>query len=245
VSDFFRELLQTGIYKRSQGRITRQATFAALLLTAVIGCWKLSYIIGAAEWNYLKAQPADVVCQGEKGHAAGGATVEIAGTEGKTTVTVTPEETLTKLAATIDEQRGKTGVAAQVDGNVLHLKSKKSDANGVVKVRVLSGSFPVQGLDAAGQAMGRDQSNLGFQYLIPGVVLALATWIAYRLVNMPAAADFLIAVEAEMNKVSRPTRHELIRASLVVLVTMFLLTVVLYGFDFVWGFIFHYLHVVV
>ena len=34
---------------------------------------------------------------------------------------------------------------------------------------------------------------------------------------MPAFADFLIAVEAEMNKVSWPTRTELFRGSMVVI----------------------------
>ena len=41
------------------------------------------------------------------------------------------------------------------------------------------------------------------------------------LVNLPSFADFLIAVEAEMNKVSWPTRSELFRASLVVLIMIF------------------------
>lgn len=248
MNSFFQELLQTGIYKRSQGRITRQATFAALFLTALVGCWKLSYIISSSEWNYVKSQPADVVYQGDKGHAAAAAVVEIAGADGQAKFTVSPEQTLAALAGMIDEQRSKTGVAAQVedkDANVLHLRSKKSNANGVVKVHVVSGTFTVQGLDADGKAVGRDQSNLGFQYIIPGVVLALAAWICYRLVNMPSVADFLIAVEAEMNKVSWPTRHELIRASLVVLITMFVLTVVLFGFDLLWNFVFTRLHVVV
>ena len=37
-------LFQTGLYKRNQGRITRQVTFAALLATVAIGCWRLSEI---------------------------------------------------------------------------------------------------------------------------------------------------------------------------------------------------------
>ena len=35
-------------------------------------------------------------------------------------------------------------------------------------------------------------------------VLAVGLWFSFRLVNMPPFADFLIAVEAEMNKVSWP-----------------------------------------
>ena len=37
------------------------------------------------------------------------------------------------------------------------------------------------------------------------MLLAAGLWASYRLVNVPAVADFLIAVEAEMNKVSWPT----------------------------------------
>jgi preprotein translocase subunit SecE len=73
--------------------------------------------------------------------------------------------------------------------------------------------------------------NLG----VPGVLVLLGVWICYRVVNLPAFADFLIAVEAEMNKVSWPSRGELYRHSVVVLVVLFVLTVVLFGFDVFWG----------
>jgi preprotein translocase subunit SecE len=125
---FLRELVQTGIYKRSQGRITRQITFAAIALTVAIGCWRLS-------------------------------------------------ENL-------------------------------------------------------------DQLRPELRFGIPAVLLALSAWIAYRIVNFPNFADFLIAVEAEMNKVSWPTRSELIRASLVVLITIFVLATVLTIFDLFWSGVF-------
>jgi preprotein translocase subunit SecE len=51
---------------------------------------------------------------------------------------------------------------------------------------------------------------------------------------MPRFADFLIAVEAEMNKVSWPTRIELVRSSIVVIFTIFGLMFVLYFFDIFW-----------
>lgn len=71
-------------------------------------------------------------------------------------------------------------------------------------------------------------------YLLLLAFGAVAVWIAYRLVNYPRFADFLIAVEAEMNKVSWPGRTELVRASIVVIAVIFLLAVVLYGFDLFW-----------
>ena len=48
---------------------------------------------------------------------------------------------------------------------------------------------------------------------------------------MPSFADFLISVEAEMNKVSWPTRTELIRASIVVILMIFLLAAILFAYD--------------
>ena len=62
----------------------------------------------------------------------------------------------------------------------------------------------------------------------------LGCWIAYRLVNLPSFADFLIAVEAEMNKVSWPTRTELFRSSLVVIFSILFLAAVLFAYDLFW-----------
>ena len=131
---FFQELFQVGIYKRSQGRITRQVTFVALAIGVALGFWRFSQMM--SEWWEL-------------------------------------DKVLSQAIATL-------------------------------------------------AALG-------------------CCWVAYRLVNLPRFADFLIAVEAEMNKVSWPTRGELFRASLVVLFTIFALSAVLFAFDFVWNSIFVYL----
>ncbi len=121
---FFREMLRVGIYKRSQGRITRQVTFAGIAVAIALGLLRLSF-------------------------------------------------TLT----------GK---------------------------------------------------GLEWQFALPGVLLVLGLWMAYRTVNFPAFADFLIAVEAEMNKVSWPSRPELFRASSVVLILIFILAIVLAVYDVFW-----------
>jgi preprotein translocase subunit SecE len=133
VNAFFRELLRTGIYKRTQGRITRQVTWVAVAVIVALGLYQLHVNL-------------------------------------------------------IDYQ-------------------------------------------------------LSVQYAVPGLLLVLGLWAAYRLVNVPAFADFLIAVEAEMNKVSWPTRSELFRSSVVVLVTIFSLAVVLFVFDFIWNSIFKMLKI--
>jgi preprotein translocase subunit SecE len=137
VGAFIQELVHFGVYKRSQGRITRQVTFAALVIIVAMGLWRLS-------------------------------------------------DTL-KMSALALQLRG-------------------------------------------------------IQYWLPLLLLSGWVWISYRVVNVPAFADFLIAVEAEMNKVSWPTRTELFRASVVVLVTIFFLAAVLAGFDIFWAGVFKYLH---
>lgn len=70
------------------------------------------------------------------------------------------------------------------------------------------------------------------RYVIPVAVLAIGGWAAFRIVNMPRFADFLISVEAEMNKVSWPSRTELYRASLVVIIVIFLLAAILFAYDY-------------
>ncbi|MEM8865576.1 MAG: preprotein translocase subunit SecE [Planctomycetota bacterium] len=67
-----------------------------------------------------------------------------------------------------------------------------------------------------------------------GVALA-GFWAAYRLVQLPKFAEFLIDVEHEMNKVSWPSRGELWKASLVVILTIFVLAALLFLYDLLWS----------
>ena len=60
-------------------------------------------------------------------------------------------------------------------------------------------------------------------------------WIIFRLVEYPPFVEFLIATEAEMNKVSWTSREDLYRATTVVLVTVALVAVFLFGVDWVWS----------
>jgi len=78
---------------------------------------------------------------------------------------------------------------------------------------------------------------------LPGVLAVVGLWAAYRSVNVPAFADFLIAVEAEMNKVSWPSRNELFRWSVVVIVTIFAIGLLLWAFDLVWVKLFQWIKV--
>ncbi len=68
---------------------------------------------------------------------------------------------------------------------------------------------------------------------IPLAVLAATGWMAFRLIQMPKFAEFLIAVEAEMSKVSWPTQSELLKASGVVIFVIFGLAALLFMYDWV------------
>jgi len=125
-------LFNGGLYKKTQGRIARQLTFAAILLAVAIGCWRLSVLL-------------------------------------------------------------------------------------------------------------MDSTNSGLRYGLPLVLLAVGCWVAFRLVNLPKFADFLIGVEAEMAKVSWPTRAELVRSSAVVMVVIFGLAFVLAVYDLFWNWFLHLL----
>ena len=66
-------------------------------------------------------------------------------------------------------------------------------------------------------------------------LLAVAiSWATFRIVNFPPFAEFLIAVQAEVQKVNWPSWTELKRATIVVIVTMFALGFVLFLYDVVW-----------
>jgi preprotein translocase subunit SecE len=76
------------------------------------------------------------------------------------------------------------------------------------------------------------------QIAIPTALVLLGFWASYRLVNYSRFADFLIAVEAEMNKVSWPSWTELTRSSMVVIFVMFALAAILLLLDGFWTFLF-------
>lgn len=125
VAPFLRELVRADVYKRTQGRVTRQVTAAALGVAVLLGAWRLSIFL-------LFASPA-------------------------------------------------------------------------------------------------------VRYMTPVVMTLVGLWVVYRAVNYPQFADFLIAVEAEMNKVSWPTRIALVRSSAVVMLTIFLFAAILFMYDIIWS----------
>jgi preprotein translocase subunit SecE len=132
-SSFVSELGATGLYKRNQGKLTRQLTFAALGLIVALGSWTLSKALGS------EATPIRVG--------------------------------------------------------------------------------------------------------LPTVIAIVGCWVIFRSVNYPKFADFLIAVEAEVDKVTWASKPEVYRATVVVLVTMFSIGLLLFAFDLIWQTFFEMINV--
>ena len=84
-----------------------------------------------------------------------------------------------------------------------------------------------------GWAMSRyyETQPPALHYYLPLAFIAVGLWMSFRVVQMPAFADFLISVEGEMNKVSWPSRSELFRATVVVILVVFFLAALLFAYD--------------
>ena len=82
------------------------------------------------------------------------------------------------------------------------------------------------GLVVAAGAWKIYEASLEYQPLwrfgIPAAFAAILGWMVFRIVHFPPFAEFLIATEAEMNKVSWTSKDDLIRATTVVLTTVVL-----------------------
>jgi preprotein translocase SecE subunit len=108
-------------------------------------------------------------------------------------------------------------------------------ASGVYTIRPDTGMLP----DAITLTMPFDIKPITVladaRYVIPLVLLLLTLWVAWRAVNVPNFAEFLIATEAEMNKVSWSTRKRLMQDTVVVLLTTLIMTLFLLVVDLFWG----------
>ena len=75
--------------------------------------------------------------------------------------------------------------------------------------------------------------------MITGAIVAvLGIWASFRAINYPTFADFLVSVEAEMSKVSWPSKQELYLNTRVVLIFMALFTILIFLYDVIFRFIF-------
>jgi len=73
---------------------------------------------------------------------------------------------------------------------------------------------------------------------VPVLIALAGAWFAWRVVNYPRFADFLIAVEGEMDKMSWPDWAYLWRALGVVLTMLVLFTLYMFVCDIFWTWLF-------
>lgn len=61
---FLQELFRVGLYKKSQGRVARQATFAALAVIVALGAWCLSAYYTGRGWTAEYLAPMALLAVG-------------------------------------------------------------------------------------------------------------------------------------------------------------------------------------
>jgi preprotein translocase SecE subunit len=73
---------------------------------------------------------------------------------------------------------------------------------------------------------------LDYRFLIHGPLLIGAAVFAFWLFNRPATVDFLIETESELkNKVTWPSRKEEVNSSIVVVITVLIVGLFIFGWD--------------
>lgn len=69
------------------------------------------------------------------------------------------------------------------------------------------------------------------RYGLAAALVVVAAMVMFWIVNRPRSADFMIATEGEMKKVSWSSRKEIIGSTKVVIITTLILTVILFAVD--------------
>ena len=76
---------------------------------------------------------------------------------------------------------------------------------------------------------------------VPTALVVVLGLIMFRVVNRAKTADFLIATEGEMKKVSWSSKKDVIGSTKVVIVTTFILAAILFGVDLLFKLLFDWL----
>jgi preprotein translocase subunit SecE len=87
--------------------------------------------------------------------------------------------------------------------------------------------------ETLGAALPRSGFRVYLQYGIPVTIVGLAAWLMFMVVNRQRSADFLIATESEMKKVSWSSRREVIGSTKVVIIITLIMSFLLYSVDWV------------
>ena len=81
-------------------------------------------------------------------------------------------------------------------------------------------------------------TGLWISATVPLGLFALIAAFLYWLVNRPTVADFLIAAEGELKKVSFSSRNEIMTSTFIVIIVMFFMAFMLGAADFVFDLFF-------
>jgi preprotein translocase subunit SecE len=71
------------------------------------------------------------------------------------------------------------------------------------------------------------QTSFLISRLVPAALFAILAFLVYWLLNKPVVADFLIAAEGEMKKVSWSSRKEITVSTIIVIVVVIMLAVLI------------------
>ncbi|MHC4842842.1 MAG: preprotein translocase subunit SecE [Planctomycetota bacterium] len=71
------------------------------------------------------------------------------------------------------------------------------------------------------------RASLWVSTMIPAVLFIVLTFLIFRLINRPNIADFMIAGEGEMKKVSWSSRKEIVASTFIVIVVVIVMGVLL------------------
>jgi preprotein translocase subunit SecE len=88
-----------------------------------------------------------------------------------------------------------------------------------------------------------DATNLGLwvETMVPAGLFVVLSLLVFWLVNKPSLADFLIAAEGEMKKVSWSSRKEVAVSTFIVIVVVVLMAALLGATDLTFGLFFDWL----
>lgn len=82
------------------------------------------------------------------------------------------------------------------------------------------------------------EQSILLQTLLPAGLCVVLSWLIFWLMNKPSIADFLIASEGEIKKVSWSSRREIVVSTTVVICVVLLMAVGLAVIDLVFNWIF-------
>ena len=74
---------------------------------------------------------------------------------------------------------------------------------------------------------------------IPAALFLVLSWVIFKVLNSVKFADFLIATEGEMKKVSWSTRKEIVASTKIVIISVFVMAIILAAVDTGFSLLFH------